>query len=240
MKLRQPFVIKLVSLIGAWLMRVWLGSLDCKHRSRAEVDPRRRELPRNYIYVLWHEDMLLAAYHYRATNLRILISQHADGELIARMCQHLGLKTVRGSTNKGGTKALRELIAASKLGHMVVTPDGPRGPRRNVELGAIFLASKTGLPIVPMGYGYRKPWRAKSWDRMALPRPWSQACCILGEPIAVPRKLDRDGLEGYRRKVEQAMLETTARAEALANPGSKKAGEDQTPQGNLEAQRRAG
>ncbi|MGE3806156.1 MAG: lysophospholipid acyltransferase family protein [Gemmataceae bacterium] len=240
MKIRHPFLIKLVSLLGAWLIRLWIGTLPRKQRSHTDVDLRRHDLPRNYIYVLWHEDMLLAAYHFRGANISILISHHADGEMIARICEALKLKTVRGSTgaNKGGTKALRELIAAGKAGHLAVTPDGPRGPRRSVEMGAIFLASKTGMPIVPMGYGYRKPWRAKSWDRMALPKPWSPATCILGDPIEVPRKLERDQLEEYRLRVEQALGEVSARADAWANGVEPEALDKQDGLG--EEQRRAG
>ena len=117
------------------------------------ADPRRQR----YIYAFWHESILVATgFH---TKIQILISQHADGELIARVCRHLGVGTIRGSSTRGGSQALLELMRASKQAHLLVTPDGPKGPRRQLALGIIFLASITGLPIVPVGVGFASAWR---------------------------------------------------------------------------------
>jgi lysophospholipid acyltransferase (LPLAT)-like uncharacterized protein len=103
-----------------------------------------------------------------------------------------------------------------RAAHLAITPDGPRGPRRVVQLGAVYLASRTGMPLVPMGLAFDRPWRAPSWDRMAIPRPWHAARCVLAQPMDVPADLDDDGLEQYRLKVQAALDDAQARAEALA------------------------
>jgi hypothetical protein len=98
-------------------------------------------------------------------------------------------------------------------------PDGPRGPRRTMSFGTIYLASRLGIPIVCMGYGAHRPWRARSWDRFAIPRPFSRCRTIVGPPLSVPPDLDRDDLERYRDWFEKLMNWLTLRAELWADSG---------------------
>src|SRR5262249_13647021 len=102
-----------------------------------------------------------------------------------------------------------------RIGQLGFTPDGPRGPRRRVQPGLVYLASRTGLPIVPFRFAYGSAWRTRSWGRVALPKPWTDAICVMGAPIAAPENLDKDGLETYRLLVEEQMNDMTARAERL-------------------------
>lgn len=146
-----------------------------------------------------------------------MISQSADGELIAQVCHHLGLGTVRGSPKRGGAQALLELLRDDLKSHWAITPDGPCGPRRQVKSGIVLLASRAGLPIVPLGVGFTHAWRARSWDRFAVPRPFSTMIGVLGEPLIVPPDLDADGIEQHRRRVEEALLAATAAAEQRAS-----------------------
>ncbi len=111
------------------------------------------------------------------------------------------------------------MLRAGRNAHLAITPDGPRGPRRRVQPGVIYLAARTGLPIIPVGFGFRRPWRLKSWDCFALPRPWTAATCVTGEAIVVPPGADKDRLEYYRQMVEQSMLEVTVLAERWAESG---------------------
>ncbi len=212
MKIRHPVLIKLVALLLSWAFRFWLGSIT--YRSDA---PSARRSPRQNkhrsIYLFWHEMMLLPAYAHSTRNIAVLVSHHADGELISRIVQMLGGRTVRGSTNKRGMTALRVMMR--QRGHLAITPDGPRGPRRIVQSGAIYLASRTGLPIIPCGFAYRRFHSHGSWDRMAIPYPGVTAQSIFGEPIEVPEGLDRDEIETYRRRVQTALDDVQARAEQL-------------------------
>ena len=217
MKLRNPVLIKLAALLGAAAIRWWMGTVRYRfafHDPR--TDPNSPALAGRYIYAFWHEHLLFPAARKPGSRVFVLISQHADGELIARVCRHLGFHTVRGSTTRGGVPAVRALLRQSRRGHLAVTPDGPRGPRRRVQPGIIYLAARTGLPIVPAGIGYQRAWRARSWDRFAVPKPFSTATCVTAPTVWVPPDLDRDALEEYRRRVEQAMLEATEAAERWA------------------------
>jgi hypothetical protein len=109
--------------------------------------------------------------------------------------------------------------------HMAITPDGPRGPRRQLAQGPIFLASRLGLPIVPMGLGYDRPWRTPTWDKFAVPRPFSRARGVVGPEIYIPPDLDRTGMEVRRRAVERLLTELTVDAENWAASGERRAGQ---------------
>ena len=219
MKLRHPGLIKAAGFAGAYALRLWLRTLSYRyHPLGANLDPHQPDLPGRYIYAMWHETLLLPVYCYARRDISVLISQHADGQLIAEMCRHLSIPVVRGSTTRGGVEALRQLLRAGRRMHLAMTPDGPRGPRRQAQIGAIYLAARIGLPIVPVGFGLRRPWRMNSWDRFALPKPWSRAVCVTADPIAVPADADRNSLEGYRRRLEKDLLTVTRAAEAWAEP----------------------
>jgi lysophospholipid acyltransferase (LPLAT)-like uncharacterized protein len=217
MKIRHPFLVKAAGLGIALTAKMWVATLNVRYRPTGPfVDPTKRKLSQYYIFAFWHEYLLLPAFHFSTPEIAVMISQHRDGEVIAEACRHIRLRTVRGSSTRGGVQAARQMVALGEKGHLVVTPDGPRGPRRRVQIGLAYLASKTGLPIVPVGVGFDRPWRMNSWDRFVLPRPWSLGTCVSGEPIRVPPDLDRNALEAYRQVVEDAISQATERAENLA------------------------
>jgi lysophospholipid acyltransferase (LPLAT)-like uncharacterized protein len=217
MKIRQPWLIKALGFAVAWVVKLWIGTLRYRYRPLGpNVDPNQPGFEGRYIYAFWHENMLLLAYQYGRRDIRVLISQHADGELIAEACRHLKFRLVRGSTTRGGAEAVRQMLRLAGGSHLAITPDGPRGPRRQVQAGLVYLAAKTGLPIVPIGIAFHRAWRMRSWDRFALPHPWSAAECVTAEPIHVPEGADKEQLEAYRRRVEEAMNRATAAAESRA------------------------
>lgn len=216
-RLNHPAVLKLVSLLIAWLLRLWLATLEIKFA----LD-ERGALPRPArptLYLFWHEMLLLPAYTHARQGIAVLVSRHHDGELIAQVVRMLGGRTLRGSTRRGGATAVREMMRRARAGHVAITPDGPRGPRRVLQGGAVYLASRAGMPVVPVGMAFESPWRAPSWDRMALPRPFSRARCVFGREIEVPAGATREQIESWRRRVQDAMDDVQARAEALAAPG---------------------
>jgi len=218
MKLRSPWILRSLALLAAWLIRCWMGTLRYRMffagPERHPADPRRQR----YLYAFWHETILFPTAF--RTPIQVLISQHADGELIAQVCRFLGFGAVRGSSTRGGVGAVVQMCHTSQVGHLGVTPDGPRGPRRRVQLGLIYLASVTGLPIVAFGVGYSRAWRARSWDRFAVPWPWSTATCVIAPAIRVPAGLTRPELERYRRLIEEQLLSVTAAAERWAQDGA--------------------
>ncbi len=216
MKIRHPLLVRAVGAAGATLIRTWVGTTRFHFRyADPSVDPAvARRTGQRYLYAFFHEVMLFPAYYWAWPEMQILISDHRDGELITQVVRRLGFGVVRGSTTRGGARALREMTHRVDRGHLCVTPDGPRGPRRHVHQGLAYLSSRTGLPIVGAGMAFRNPWRAKSWDRFAVPRPFAPAACVVPAPVVVPPDADRDVLEGCRLEVERRMQAATREAEA--------------------------
>jgi lysophospholipid acyltransferase (LPLAT)-like uncharacterized protein len=214
MKLRRPWLIGLAALLGAVVIRLWMGTIRYRIRFHdARIHPTDPRIER-FLYAFWHEALLFPAI--MRTPVHVLISQHRDGELIARVCRHLGMRVVRGSSTRGGDKALLEMRRRGRSSHLGVTPDGPHGPRGVVKLGVVFLASCTGLPIVPVGVAYGSLWRARSWDRFMVPVPWTWARCVVATPIQVPAKLTREGLESYRQLIQERLAWANEAAEHWA------------------------
>ena len=173
------------------------------------------------IYVIWHESILAPIYLRAHCRIAILISRHRDADVLASVARHAGFGCVRGSTNNGGSEALRELSDYSRENHIVFTPDGPRGPRRVMAPGPVILAMRTGLPIVPIAMGYQKAWRMKTWDRFALPKPFSNVYFWMGSELFLKNRsdqatLDRDEVEEARKWVESELNRCTDSAEAWA------------------------
>jgi lysophospholipid acyltransferase (LPLAT)-like uncharacterized protein len=216
MKIEHPMLVRTVGVSGAAFIRHLGRTLAYHFRySDPAVDPEvARRTGQRYIYAFFHEVMIFPAYYWNWPEMHILISEHRDGELIAQVISRLGFTVVRGSTTRGGARALREMSLRIDQGHLCVTPDGPRGPRRSVGKGVAYLGSRTGLPIVGAGMAFKKPWRAKSWDRFCVPRPFTPAVCVVPAAVTVPHDADRDTIESCRIEVEQRMQSAMLEADA--------------------------
>lgn len=155
--------------IGAGVIRMLARSMRLGVRGAEQVDALHRQGQR-VIIAFWHAQQLMMPLAYRGREAHILISQHRDGELISRIVARFGLRSVRGSSTRGGAKAMRELIRLGRSGgDLVVTPDGPKGPRQVAKLGVVQLAKATGLPIIPLTFGCSKKNSSRagigSWSR---------------------------------------------------------------------------
>lgn len=220
-----PFMLKAMGLAAAGGIRAWMRTLDYRAVFYDQsVDPAACAGPPR-IYVFWHENILTPLHLRGHCHLTMLLSQHGDAEILARAAHHLGFDCVRGSTRRGGAQAVRELARRSRDQHLTMTPDGPRGPRRELALGPIFLASRLQMPLVAMGFGADRPWRARSWDRFVVPRPFSRVRMVLGPPMHFARDLDREQIEASRKDVERLLNDLTNEAEAWAESGIRKVGE---------------
>jgi lysophospholipid acyltransferase (LPLAT)-like uncharacterized protein len=226
MKLESPLLNKVGGLLASVGVRHWMSTLDYKvaYYDRA-VDPLLPQCQGQKIYIFWHEYILFPLYLRGHCNLAMLLSRHRDAEVLSHVAYHLGFEFVRGSSNRGGVAALRELLRRSRHMHLTITPDGPRGPRRRLAPGAVYLASRLGLPLVLMGFGYDRPWRFNSWDRFALPRLGSRARTVVTPEIFVPSDLDRDGIEHYRQRIEDLLNWLTTEAETWAESGKRRLGQ---------------
>jgi lysophospholipid acyltransferase (LPLAT)-like uncharacterized protein len=201
-------------------IRSWMRTLDYQACwEDPAMDPiYPSDQPR--IYVFWHEFILVPLYLRGHCDLTMLLSKHRDADILAAMAAHLGFECVRGSTYHGATAALRELTRQGRNRHLTITPDGPRGPRRQLAPGPIYLASRLQLPIVALGFGIHRPWRANSWDRFAVPRPGTRVRAMISSPIHIPKEIPRDQIEPHRVRVEQQLNALCDEAQAWADTRS--------------------
>jgi lysophospholipid acyltransferase (LPLAT)-like uncharacterized protein len=172
---------------------------------------------RQPILACWHGRILTGLYYFRHRGIVALASQNFDGEWIARILQRFGYSTARGSTSRGGARALIQLRRELAAGHGVAfTVDGPRGPARVAQGGAAWLAGATGQPILPFHLEADRFWTTRSWDKAQIPKPASTVAIVLGQPIEVSG-VEEATLECARTEIERALesLETRARRRVL-------------------------
>jgi len=169
-----------------------------------------------FILAFWHGRILMMPHIWRrGTPIHMLISQHRDGQLIARTVSHFGINTVAGSTSRGGGAALRSMLKALKAGQCVgITPDGPRGPRMRASAGIVAVARLSGCPVLPATWSANRRRLLGSWDRFAVALPFARGELVWGEPIHVPADADAAALEAARQRIEDSLNALTAAADA--------------------------
>ena len=201
--------------VGVACMRLLSCSLRVQHRGREHPEACWAQGER-IIVTFWHGQLLMMPFACPGREWTILISQLRDGEYIARMAALLGFRVVRGSATRGGARAFRELIAGLRADrNVVITPDGPKGPRRQAKSGVVELARLSRMPIVPLAFAAaRARVLRRSWDQFVIPSPGSPAAYVWGEPIRVPAGTDREGLAKYRQVIAERLDALTAEAEA--------------------------
>ncbi len=210
----KDILLWLIQHVGSALLCLWFATVRLRWSGGdpAAASPAARQ---GTIFVFWHQRLLCFVYTHRWRGGRVLVSQSRDGEIIARLLLGLGFAPVRGSSRRGGAEAVRGLLDAVGDGRDVgITPDGPRGPAKVCKPGAVFLASRSGLPLVPLSVTYRRFWTLHSWDRFQLPWPFTSALLHAGEPLRVPADLDAGGIEHWRLQLEAALAQATAVTDA--------------------------
>jgi len=171
---------------------------------------------RQPIMAFWHGRILPATYYFRRRNIVVITSENFDGEWIAGIIERFGYRTARGSTSRGAKRALLQLkrdMAAGKPAAFTV--DGPRGPARVAQPGAVWLAKATGNPILPFHIEASRYWTARSWDRTQIPKPYATAAIAIGEPLDVDEHADDGEIERSRQLLEQRLHTLEARAYSM-------------------------
>lgn len=215
MRAGERLLLWLAPRLAALLIRALRASLRVRHVGREALD-RLEAGGERYIHAFWHGRLLLMPYSYRGPRITILISQHRDGEYIARTMERLGFHTTRGSTTRGGAAALRQSVRRLQEGYdLGITPDGPRGPRHRVQAGVIEAARLSGAPIVPVSFAAHPARILDTWDGFVVPRPFGRALFLYGEPLRVPRQAAAEEREALRNRLEEVMVELTERAERM-------------------------
>jgi lysophospholipid acyltransferase (LPLAT)-like uncharacterized protein len=164
-----------------------------------------------FLYSVWHDLLVFPLFVDKPHHMSALVSKHQDGSYLSESMHLLNVEPYRGSTNRGGAQAVRQLLDVVDRKHITITPDGPRGPRHVLKDGIVFLASRTGQAIVPMACGCRRGFRIKgSWTDMLIPLPFTTVYGSLGRPIHVPPDLSRQQLAEYTARVQQGMEQLQA------------------------------
>lgn len=166
------------------------------------------------IVAFWHGRLLMMPFLFPEQPRVILISQHRDGEYISRIAERLGSSVIRGSATRGGLRAFKQMMKALKEGyHVVITPDGPKGPREKVKPGVIELAKLSGAPIVPVSFSASRGRALKSWDAFFLPFPFCRAVYVWGDPIYVEPTATKAEAAKYQDLLEERLGLLTMKAD---------------------------
>lgn len=172
------------------------------------------------IVAFWHGRLLMMPFVYRGQSATILISHHRDGEYMTRIAERLGFTVVRGSATRGGARAFKQLLQSLRDGsHVVITPDGPKGPRQRVKSGVIELSRLSGLPILPVAFGAWPRTILKSWDQFLVPHPFGRGVYVWGEPIHVPGNADKATVEKFQSMLAERLNALVAEADTRAANG---------------------
>ena len=207
MRIRNHFSNWIIARLGTWALRALFLTVRVDHRKVvADGTPYRpAQGAVRYCFCIWHDAILTAVYSMKTYKLSGLISRHQDGGYLAHAVKLVGITPVRGSASRGGAQATKQLIDHPDL-HVCITPDGPRGPRRVMKDGIVYLASRTGRPIVPTALTATSYWSIPGgWSDMMVPKPFSRALLLAGAPIEVPPDLTREQISEYAELVQKEM-----------------------------------
>lgn len=190
-----------------WLIILFFGKIGRVGVRNRHYWNRLVKSGQGFLIIVWHGKMLLPIHIHRKLGIHAMISEHADGEIIARTVERLGYKTIRGSSTRGGRKAFKKMLRALKQNHIcAIMPDGPKGPRHEFKSGALLLAARSDAYMLPMTFAASKPIIMKSWDHFTLWWPFSKVCMIYGKPTKVSPNMSQYELEAVRKRVESALV----------------------------------
>jgi lysophospholipid acyltransferase (LPLAT)-like uncharacterized protein len=203
-----------------WLVSLYIRLVWATSRwrvERGEIPRRLHEDRQPFILAFWHGRLLMMPMAWeRAQPIHMLISAHRDGRLIADAVKHFGIGSIAGSSRRGGSSALRQMVKRLKAGDCVgITPDGPRGPPEQASEGIVATARLAQVPVVPLAFAARRRRVLATWDRFHLAFPFTSGVFVWGEPIAVPADADEAALDRYRCLVEDGLNAIGAEADAL-------------------------
>ena len=203
----RRFALMVAPLLGAKLYRMWFAT--CRVRSHGiERRYAAENLGKPLIGICWHYCVLSIFAIFRNYPITLMVSASDDGDLLARLVERLGFPAVRGSSNRQGVRAAKEMIRILRQGNYAgLVADGSQGPARIAQAGSPLLAAKSGGTIVPMIYSASKYFAFKTWDRLILPKPFSTIDVFYGEPITVPEGMRVSDLGQYRLELERSLNE---------------------------------
>ena len=204
---RQRLVIRLAGLLLYWLILLIGKTVRFTIVGGENDDPNRPQ-----VVCFWHNRIPIGTWFFRDRRIVVMSSRSFDSEYIARFIQRFGYGAARGSSTRGARAALIQMIRAVKAGQSAgFSVDGPRGPLYEAKPGPLLLAARTGAPIIPFSVSLERCWRLRSWDRIEIPKPFTRAIAVIGEPLRIQSGQDPAELA----KLQQALEEVRDRGDAL-------------------------
>ncbi|MFN8588106.1 MAG: lysophospholipid acyltransferase family protein [Candidatus Eisenbacteria bacterium] len=215
---RYPWWLEPAAALGAFVIGL-LGRTWRVDEANAPEFEAARAGGEPFVYAFWHARLLPLAFTHRHEGIVVLVSRHRDGQLITRVIEHLGFRTARGSSTRGGDSAVREMLAAGGRGEAIaITPDGPRGPAEELKDGLVFVAERLGRRIVLIGTSAADSWVFRSWDRFRVPRPFARLAITHAAPI--PARLPGEDDAAARGRIEAALRAVTAEVKRRSGEGA--------------------
>lgn len=215
MKIKSPALLSFANYLVVFIIRLIFKTTRLEF-----VDDSLKRCPfadtgsERYLYSVWHDSVVAPIFGGSGKESVALISQHRDANTIEAMLKVVGIGAIRGSSSRGGASAVKKLLKLAEGKHIVITPDGPRGPHHKMKPGIIFLASHSGRPVVPTVYTASSYWEFKgSWTSIWIPKPFSKVYYLIGHPISVPADLSREDLRFYTNLVQDKMDELEQKAQ---------------------------
>ena len=209
----MPFDATLIAAtyIGPTFLRALGSTWRFREIDAAGRPSRARHRAVGGIYAIWHAQQVAPTLRHRNDKFAVIVSQHRDGEIVSRMVQAIGFRTIRGSSTRGGSAALWEFTQAAAEGYsLAITTDGPQGPARRCKPGAVLASARTGLPIIPVAAAATRAWRFHSWDEFCIPRPGAVVYLSYGDPIVVPPDISRQVVAEWQDRVTDAQNAVSA------------------------------
>ncbi|HYH03312.1 MAG TPA: lysophospholipid acyltransferase family protein [Bacillota bacterium] len=186
--------------LAFWLVNLLGKTLCFKVFNREMVDQYHGK--EGFILTSWHGQQLTGFFFFKNCGYYILSSLSRDGDYSSSIMRRFGWQIVRGSTARGAVRGLIELLRVLRTGAgIAITPEGSRGPNYHIEPGCLYLAQKTGAPLIPVAFVYDRKWVFRSWDKFQVPKPFARGVAYFGEPVFIKAELNDEQLE-----VEQARL----------------------------------
>lgn len=203
----------LIPRVASAFMRLLHALVRVRHVHAERIEQLNRS-GRPYLLSFWHRYLLLMVFSRHRKPIVVMISQHKDGEYIARTMERFGVSAARGSSSRGGGAALREMVECAGRGeNIAITPDGPRGPALVAQPGVVLAAERTGCPVLPVAVISDRKWVLRSWDGFEIPKPLARVMFVYGTPIEVPAGIEGEAIEQWRTSIEGEMRALTGDAE---------------------------
>ncbi|MGQ4810232.1 hypothetical protein NKDENANG_03681 [Candidatus Entotheonellaceae bacterium PAL068K] len=218
---REPLLMLCAVWLTSWLLRGLYATLRPAYVHQ-HFEHRLLQSGRPCLVAFWHGRLLYLLPLYRRQHATVLVSRSRDGEFISQIIERFGMQPTRGSSSRGGVRALSEMVVKVRGGyHAAFTPDGPRGPRYRVQPGIVLVAKKTGAAILPITYNAQWKKVLRSWDRFVIPLPFSRIVVVYGEPIYVPAGASAGTLRAKRQEIEASLRRITEIADDYFRAPSK-------------------